>query len=67
MTDYKPYSPALLPRQIRALYWLKEETRIPMTKHAQRAVDLYLEMIEEARAEEAEGDCSGGEEEGPES
>ena len=60
MTDYRPYSPALLPRQIRALYWLKEETRIPMTKHAQRAVDLYLEMIEEAREEEA-GDGSGGE------
>ena len=36
------YQPALLPRQIKSLYYLKLETRKPMTWHARRAVDLYL-------------------------
>ena len=48
------YQPALLPRQIRSLYYLKLETRKPMTWHARRAVDLYLRQFPDLRFDEAE-------------
>ena len=48
------YQPALLPRQIKSLYFLKMETRKPMTWHARRAVDLYLERFPDLRYDEEE-------------
>lgn len=43
------YQPALLPRQIRALYLLKTYSGEPMTRHARRAVDDYLRQFPEIR------------------
>ena len=48
------YNPRLLPRQIRSLYFLKLETRKPMTWHARKAVDLYLRRFPDLRYDEDE-------------
>ena len=45
MSRYKLYQPALLDHQIRALYWLKEATGLPMTFYARLAVDQYLKNV----------------------
>ena len=36
------YQPALRPDQVRALYYLKQQRRRPMTKLLREAVDQYL-------------------------
>ena len=46
------YQPALLRHQIRALYFLKLETGKPMTWHARRAVEMYLERFPDIRFDE---------------
>ena len=56
MSGHRLYQPALLNRQIRALYRLKEATGLPMTYHARVAVDLYLESVAAARKEAAESE-----------
>lgn len=48
------YQPALLPRQIRSLYFLKLETRKTMRWHARKAVDLYLRRFLDLRYDEDE-------------
>lgn len=48
------YQPALLPRHIKSLYYLKLETGRPMTWHARMAVDLYLLYFPDLRFNEAE-------------
>ena len=52
MAQFKTYQPALLDRQIHALYLLKEKTGLPMTYHARLAVDHYLERLGETGREE---------------
>lgn len=46
------YQPALLPRHIKSLYYLKLETGRPMTWHARMAVDLYLSRFPSLRHDE---------------
>ena len=45
------YQPALRPDQVTALYYLKKQRRLPMTRLLREAVDLYLathsEQLEE--------------------
>lgn len=43
------YQPALDPHQIRALYVLKNIDGRPMTFHARRAIDEYLERFPEVQ------------------
>ena len=39
------YQPALRPDQVKALYFLKQQRRRPMTKLLRDAVDQYLEAF----------------------
>jgi hypothetical protein len=43
------YQPALLPNQIRALYLIKVSDGRPMTFHARRAVDRYIQQYPETQ------------------
>ena len=49
----KLYQPALLPRQIHALYLLKCASGKPMTYHARVAVDRYLADVADPEILEA--------------
>ena len=51
----KLYQPALLPRQIHALYLLKCASGKPMTFHARQAVDRYLADVSDPEIREAAG------------
>lgn len=41
------YQPALRPDQVKALYYLKQQRRRPMTKLLRQAVDEYLQAQQE--------------------
>lgn len=46
------YSPKIQPKQVMALYLLKQKTRKPITKMVREAIDEYLAKHEEEEDEE---------------
>ena len=49
------YQPALRPDQVTALYYLKQQRRLPMTKLLREVVDQYLQAHSEQLGERKEG------------
>jgi len=50
------YQPALRPDQVTALYYLKQQRRLPMTKLLREAVDQYLQAPSEQLEERKEAE-----------
>ena len=49
------YQPALRPDQVTALYYLKKQRRLPMTRLLREAVDLNLAVYSEQLGKMKEG------------